>query len=361
MPSVSDLASCSTLGSSGGEVQGCDGGNSYNIWEWMRTLNRNVWTMSATCLPNNLKCWQSEPGSVVNPMASGFCKFQANLQMWYRDCSCIPNADKPTKYVCPTAPSASCGFSVPVMMFDIMNLAHGLSNADAVLNMQRHIQETGPIYVSYDATSAFMGWDWTNNPVYTGGGSIRGGHAVVAVGWGTDAKSGTDYWLLRNSWGGDWAARGYFKFQRGINLDKLEASETTGVMVSSNYANWSPPQCDLSAWNWKWTNAGTTLLSYSLTMTIACNTAATVTTFVSQLLTSQDQIYTGSISGYYTPTLTMTATALLVTQTVDVMSLGFGFMQGDMWINIAAVDSAGNGATVDRFISIPQVPNVKQR
>jgi cathepsin B len=36
-------------------------------------------------------------------------------------------------------------------------------------------------------------------------GSIRGGHAVKVMGWGTD--KGTDYWLVANSWwvvGGGW-------------------------------------------------------------------------------------------------------------------------------------------------------------
>ena len=39
-------------------------------------------------------------------------------------------------------------------------------------------------------------------------------HAVVAVGYGTDAHTGLDYYLVRNSWGPDWGENGYVKLAR---------------------------------------------------------------------------------------------------------------------------------------------------
>ena len=36
-------------------------------------------------------------------------------------------------------------------------------------------------------------------------------HAVVILGWGKDAIWGSEYWILRNSWGPTWGDRGYFK------------------------------------------------------------------------------------------------------------------------------------------------------
>ena len=45
-------------------------------------------------------------------------------------------------------------------------------------------------------------------------------HAVVFVGYGTE--NGTDYWIVRNSWGPNWGDHGYFRMQRGINLCQVE-------------------------------------------------------------------------------------------------------------------------------------------
>jgi C1A family cysteine protease len=43
-------------------------------------------------------------------------------------------------------------------------------------------------------------------------------HGVVAVGYGHDAASSNDFWLVRNSWGKTWGEDGYIRMYRGPNI-----------------------------------------------------------------------------------------------------------------------------------------------
>jgi cathepsin L len=65
---------------------------------------------------------------------------------------------------------------------------------------------TGPCSVGIDAgTSAFQSYQ---SGIYTAACS-EDNHAVVLVGYGVDAKTRAEYWIVRNSWSSDWGNKGY--------------------------------------------------------------------------------------------------------------------------------------------------------
>ena len=55
-------------------------------------------------------------------------------------------------------------------------------------------------------------------------------HSVVIVGYGVDKKTGTKYWIVRNSYGKRWGMSGDFLVRRGENDFGIE-SETAGYEV----------------------------------------------------------------------------------------------------------------------------------
>ena len=50
-------------------------------------------------------------------------------------------------------------------------------------------------------------------------------HSVVIVGWGKDAKTGTKYWIVRNSYGPQWGMDGDFYVKRGGNDFGMEVEQ----------------------------------------------------------------------------------------------------------------------------------------
>ena len=70
---------------------------------------------------------------------------------------------------------------------------------------------------------------------------ISGGHSIEVIGWGTDEKTGVNYWMCKNSWNKEWALSGFFKIERGINECDLETGMLAGVLDTDRYPKLPSP------------------------------------------------------------------------------------------------------------------------
>ena len=80
------------------------------------------------------------------------------------------------------------------------------------------VAKFGPVAVAIDASSIwfqfYLGGVYVNK--WCGNKEEQLDHAVLVVGYGTDAKKG-DYWIVKNSWGAYWGESGYIRMARNRN------------------------------------------------------------------------------------------------------------------------------------------------
>mmetsp|Transcript_6565 Transcript_6565/g.27073 ORF Transcript_6565/g.27073 Transcript_6565/m.27073 type:complete len:122 (+) Transcript_6565:305-670(+) len=74
------------------------------------------------------------------------------------------------------------------------------------------VASVGPLAVNVDASA----WSSYESGVFTGCDMQAPDldHVVQLVGYGTDAGSNMDYWLVRNSWAPSWGEDGYIRIYR---------------------------------------------------------------------------------------------------------------------------------------------------
>jgi len=87
------------------------------------------------------------------------------------------------------------------------------------------IAQIGPIAINIDAST----WHAYESGVFNGCNQevMDINHVVVAVGYGTDASTGSDYWLVRNSWSPNYGEQGYIRLLRTKNEDENCATDYT--------------------------------------------------------------------------------------------------------------------------------------
>lgn len=107
-------------------------------------------------------------------------------------------------------------------------------NIDATLKaIKTQILQYGPVVTGIYVYPDLMHYR-SGIYVHDGNAQHMGAHAIAIVGWGHDAKSKKDYWIVRNSWGTQWGEKGYFRAamwpdNKGVGLDiPVEVSTNRG-------------------------------------------------------------------------------------------------------------------------------------
>ena len=79
--------------------------------------------------------------------------------------------------------------------------------------MLRALEKYGPCQIGIDASClhGYLGGIVSNCT------TTQVDHAVTIVGADTDAASGIDYWIVKNSWGESWGQDGYIYMSRNRN------------------------------------------------------------------------------------------------------------------------------------------------
>jgi cathepsin B len=130
---------------------------------------------------------------------------------------------------CSELPTPKCNKSCSIASLNFAADKHHAASAYSIARnitaIAAEIMTNGPVEAAFTVYEDFN--NYMSGVYHHVTGSAEGGHAIKIIGWGTE--SGTDYWLVANSWNTDWGDQGFFKIRRGTNECGIEAQVTAGL------------------------------------------------------------------------------------------------------------------------------------
>lgn len=122
-------------------------------------------------------------------------------------------------------------------------------------DIRSDIYKWGPVTTGMAVYADYYS-DWYNKqksegkiPIYEwdGQGEQLSGHAISIYGWG-ETKEGKKYWIVRNSWGLQYADNGFFYMARGNNTCQIEENVMAGIPDFFYPPDYIFPNPDNYAW-----------------------------------------------------------------------------------------------------------------
>eukprot|EP00048_Salpingoeca_helianthica_P014394 m.221498 g.221498 ORF g.221498 m.221498 type:complete len:327 (+) comp15815_c0_seq1:51-1031(+) len=188
-----------------GKVGSCYGGSVDGPYQWIHKISRSGTGISYETSNPYIAC-SSDVDYGMCKSADWSCT-QINIA---RTCSTFP-------------PTGKC-VGLPRYPNVTISDYGSISGAAA---MQKEIFARGPITCGIDAAPIL---DYTTGIVSEEGSGID--HVISVVGWGYDAASSKQYWIVRNSWGEYWGEMGYVRVELGRNALNLEEQCSWAVVQS---------------------------------------------------------------------------------------------------------------------------------
>jgi cathepsin X len=188
--SVQHILNCGNVGS-------CHGGSVTGPYQWLKLKSLTGTGISYETSNPYLAC--------SSESSEGFCSsasWRCTAENIARTCSTF---------------TSSGGACVAINQFPNATIS-SYGQVSGYAAMQNEIYNRGPISCGIDASRIL---EYT-----TGINSMRGtgvDHVISVVGWGKDASSGVQYWIVRNSWGEYWGEMGYIRVEMGHNYLDLES------------------------------------------------------------------------------------------------------------------------------------------
>jgi cathepsin X len=95
--------------------------------------------------------------------------------------------------------------------------------------MMQEIYKEGPI--ACGIASGKILHEYTGGIIEDTTGNKGINHEISIVGWGEE--DGTNFWIIRNSWGHSWGESGFFRIVRGVDNLGIESECSWAIPVDT--------------------------------------------------------------------------------------------------------------------------------